>query len=931
MLSINLDGLEDNVKPAMKNTMKYLQRAQDIFYSMTIPSDFSYASTLRSMPGTISNIHNRVNTNENWIENTISNFSETENNNSNLLNSISSLLDGLNISEMLNNTATIRKKQEESDPIGDFLNFLSDTWDAAGQAVIDFGNFLMDAGEVATQTASNIGNDFLSFLSGAWDTACNWGENVANFFTNDVPTAINELGGKISDVWNYLCENTILGDIIDFGECFIASAVNTLGAITKGLSGLVESLFDVVAVLGTVSLTIPTGILDGITYLGSLITGNNDSWDSITAGMWSNTMSFVAEDHVSNAYKDFYENNMIGQWLDEHAHDWFKSDGSVTGLISGASYVVGIIALSYFTFGIAGLVAGGSTAISAGGLTGIASLIAGLAGAGEGTEYIWGQKRDSSMEGIERMLENGEISQEQYDSIIMIRQMTDEQWEEIELDYKNGNISKEQYDLMHEIREIPEDWKNFENLISGMGYGATIGIWEGIQWYLGGKLVGWSIPGRQGLTSATRIGIDSLFNTADTPFRALIESLTTGEDINKTFENQGGIQSLLMNFGIGFLGSFGGEIYDAHKINQNNTTITNRLNRLNSLEGIDELTSNRIREILESQSNNKKIDINNMTDVQLNQYVLELLNNRNSQIDDVAKYLYGNQSGEISDQVKLKIANGVDVINRTGLLDNMDEAKANMIRNQIIEDYFSNNIDLDNINEGQLQNSIKRYGEIYEKINASKESFSELINRGYIEENKLNELINEHIFIKDKDEFEILYKQYGGKENPENVNAFYYNGNVYLRESNNITTITHELNHALGRMFFYDKYTGVLFYHRGLNEALTEKIAIDLTNGPNASGYYFNVNMINNLMEVIKKAGYDDVDLNAYFGNASSSYKMKEIVDNIAEQDGTFDRIAELMDIADGCDSRYTPQEVQMAKIELVSIMEELYKKVGIL
>ena len=55
---------------------------------------------------------------------------------------------------------------------------------------------------------------------------------------------------------------------------------------------------------------------------------------------------------------------------------------------------------------------------------------------------------------------------------------------------------------------------------------------------------------------------------------------------------------------------------------------------------------------------------------------------------------------------------------------------------------------------------------------------------------------------------------------------------------------------------------------------------------------------------------------------------MKEIVDNIAEQEGTFDRIAELMDIADGCDSRYTPQEVQMAKIELVSIMEELYKKV---
>lgn len=250
MLSINLDGLENNVKPAMKNTMKYLQRAQDVFYSMTIPSDFSYASTLRGMPGTISNIHSRVSANERWLENAISNFSGAENSNSNLLNDISSLLEGLNFSEALKNiSATTSNKEEESDPVGDFLNFLGDAWDTAGQAVIDFGNFLMDTGEMAAETASNIGNNFLSFLSGTWDTACDWGENVVNFFTNDVPAAISTLGGTISDGWSYLCENTILGDAIDLGLGIIASGVNTVFAALKGILSLFESLVDAAGII----------------------------------------------------------------------------------------------------------------------------------------------------------------------------------------------------------------------------------------------------------------------------------------------------------------------------------------------------------------------------------------------------------------------------------------------------------------------------------------------------------------------------------------------------------------------------------------------------------------------------------------------------------------------------------------------------------
>lgn len=686
MLSINLDGLEDNVKPAMKNTMKYLQRAQDIFYSMTIPSDFSYASTLRSMPGTISNIHNRVNTNENWIENTISNFSETENNNSNLLNSISSLLDGLNVNEMLNNTATISTKQEESDPIGDFLNFLSDTWDAAGQAVIDFGNLLMDAGEMATQTASNIGNEFLSFLSGAWDTACDWGENVANFFTNDVPEMFNNAGGAISDGWSYLCENTIVGDIVDFGECVFASAVNTLGGVFKGLAELGESLVDMVAFLGTGVASIFTGAIDGLTYLGSMIMGDTSNWESLTGQMWSGTMGFIAEDYVGNAFKDFYENNMIGQWLDEHAHDWFKSDGPVVNFVAGVSFVLGIIGLTIVTDGIFGL-----------GFAAMSAIVGGFSAGGQALETVWGAQRDSSMVGIEEMHEKGEISDEEYEMIVSIRSLSDEDMAELEQLYKNGEITKEDYETVQQIRNIPEDWRNFNNWLEGVREATIAGVSEALQWWLGSKIAGVNLFNNKFANIATRVGLDTLTGGADKPFRALLDLISSGRSFDEALEELGGWEAVFQDSLIALGLSVTGEAVDIHKTNQ----LESRLNRLEALNNLDDSMKHKIQELLE---NNNSINISKMSDTQLNKYILQLLENRNFQINEAAKYLYGNQSGNISDKVRQKIADGIDSINRTDLLDNLDENTATSVRNLIIGDYFNNKISLEDISNLDIGN-----------------------------------------------------------------------------------------------------------------------------------------------------------------------------------------------------------------------------------
>ena len=99
MLSINLDGLEDDVRPLLQKTMTYLKNAQDILYSMAIPSDFSYNSTLRNMPGEVSYVYENVKGEEKWISEVISNFSSAESSNSSLIDSIANLLKDLEISQ----------------------------------------------------------------------------------------------------------------------------------------------------------------------------------------------------------------------------------------------------------------------------------------------------------------------------------------------------------------------------------------------------------------------------------------------------------------------------------------------------------------------------------------------------------------------------------------------------------------------------------------------------------------------------------------------------------------------------------------------------------------------------------------------------------------------------------------------------------------
>lgn len=704
MISFDKGGLENGVESSLSNTQNYLENANRILQAITIPASFSCMSLLRSMPTEVTHIYNNVKSYMSWVKDIVDRFKNLENENKNIINnSFLNLFGEIDFSSGLFDKELLKEKLKQKEnnlkelfSLNSLANELSGFFDIL---------FSSNNEKIANQTGSTVSEDVGLFFLDLIKTGSNIASNVNNFFQNDLLNFINDfftetisfIGGAV----DCLYEN-VLQPIGNFVSTTAATVGNVGVSLVKGLSNLGESLFDGAVILGTGAGTVLTGAWDGITYVGSVLTGDTENWQSATEEMWSNTMSFVTENHVENAFSDFYENNFVGQWLDENAIDIFKSNGIGSNIVSGVGYVGGLIGLSLLTGGLAGALAGTSTVVTAGSTTLISSILATIGGLGEGTESFWGEKKASSIEGIEELHNKGEISDEEYNSIVTIRNLTDDEWNKIKEDYENGNISQEQFEMMKEIREIPEDWKNLDNLLSGLGYGAAVGTWEGIQWYLGGKLIGLNIAGNQGLTSATRVIIDSLFNAGDTPFRAIAESVATGEDFNETFKKYGGTDAMLTNFTIGLIGSVGGEAFDIHNTNK----VTQRLDSMDIWKNLDDSTTTKIKDIIKNDNRNGNININKMSDIELNKYVSDFVTKRNTQINEAIKFIYGENNDLIFSSTREKIEDGIDIINSTKMLENIDENLGNIVRNKLIRDYIDNKIDLRNISSSNIEKYI---------------------------------------------------------------------------------------------------------------------------------------------------------------------------------------------------------------------------------
>lgn len=296
-----------------------------------------------------------------------------------------------------------------------------------------------------------------------------------------------------------------------------ASWTNGWWGVGKGIIRVGEGIVDAAAVIGTSVATPFTYIYDQITD------------DDITEDMWDGIMTWVAENQVDNAYDWFYDKTELGKWLDDNAYDYWKSDGAGCKIAEGVGSTITYIALTFVPGGF---------------------VVIGTSAAGQAMEDNWAQARDSSWEGIKRMHDKGEISDEEYNSMEIIKTLSDEQWKEIENDYKNGKITKEEFESMKKIREMPDDWKTAENAVKGIFNGVAKGVWDGILSYFGSK------AGQEFLNNGSKVAFktatDKGMDIMDNVFRTGVDSATSDKTFAQAWKDNGGWGSLAFNIALGF-------------------------------------------------------------------------------------------------------------------------------------------------------------------------------------------------------------------------------------------------------------------------------------------------------------------------------------------------------------------------------------------
>ena len=270
MLSIDLDGLEDKVKPKLKSTMRYLKNAQNILYSINIPSDFAYNSVLRSMPRTISEINSEVNSNAVWVESVIENFDTVEGNNKGIFDEILQKAEEMcGIEDIFDYTQmqinhlikmpgklidkyTDMKSEEEEFMFTSPASYtqykmmqkifgtsytLKDHKDYMKRMKDEKSNPIGDAWNAFTGWVGDRLDDAGCLVSDGWNTITGW-----------LGDRWDDAGCLVSDGWNWLMDETPVGTVV-------ATVGNGAIGFYKGVANVGESLADIATISATIFST----------------------------------------------------------------------------------------------------------------------------------------------------------------------------------------------------------------------------------------------------------------------------------------------------------------------------------------------------------------------------------------------------------------------------------------------------------------------------------------------------------------------------------------------------------------------------------------------------------------------------------------------------------------------------------------------------
>ena len=204
----------------------------------------------------------------------------------------------------------------------------------------------------------------------------------------------------------------------------------------------------------------------------------------------------------------------------------------------------------------------------------------------------------------------------------------------------------------------------------------------------------------------------------------------------------------------------------------------------------------------------------------------------NTEVETIIDMIYGNDA-ELTEEEKQTITNAVENIDKTEILNNLNEETANQIKSQIIKAGMDNQYDLTNITAESLQQYIAGQPSlnVQFELNEATQGFSNLINEGSLTQEQLDAVVQKIQIYETDEEFLQAYQNAGGTESDiTNVQVFYdeKTGQINMRNTADASTIADTMIYALDKdNLFYDEITQQVSYDHSANgSSINEKIRI---------------------------------------------------------------------------------------------------------
>ncbi len=418
-----------------------------------------------------------------------------------------------------------------------------------------------------TNWVSNAAKDTGAWISNAWNTASNWVSEKATAVKDMASNVLSSTGAFLSNAWNSI--TSLASDAYEtINNALLAveaSVNNAVISLSKGIVILAESVGDLLLLAGA-----------GIVSVGTLVV---DGWNSVFNGqeglvytnlLWNDAKTVVSYNWTDKIYDSLYETE-FGQYLDEHAIGFFKSDGMGCQILEGVGYAAGVVGLSVVTFGTATpLVLGGTAAAT---------------GFSKYTAQEWNENSFTiSYDGVNTMdialdynqyldLENLNIG----DSRDFTQTFLDEEGNQMDITFTITKNGSNDYSVVDSYgNNLVFAGLNESDTAKGLALGAVYGIWEGLQYAVGAKIGTSTFSGitsnitntaaQKLAVSGLRVASDTLTGVVEVPFQSAVTTLADGVSFSEAWEQNGGFTSVLTQAGIAGIGSVLGEAFDLGKM-----------------------------------------------------------------------------------------------------------------------------------------------------------------------------------------------------------------------------------------------------------------------------------------------------------------------------------------------------------------------------